>query len=122
MYVIDSFAWLELFGGTQKGEKVKGVFKENTGIATTAANYYEVYYRMEQKFGLAARKRAVRFIENNAQIIPIDNRIATGAAEIRLKEGLSAVDAFTLAAARMLNCKVVTGDKHFRDFTEVSMI
>ena len=114
MYVFDSFAWIELFKGGKKGEKVRRLLNEGRDrIATTTANYYEVYYRLEQEKGPALRERYLHFIETKAAVIPISIDIASVAAQIRLVEGLSAIDAFTLAAARKLKAKVVTGDKDF---------
>jgi predicted nucleic acid-binding protein len=123
MYVLDSFAWLELFEGTKKGAKVKEIIKNNEGkIYTTIANYYEVYYRIEQKLGKEKRKEAIDFIENCANIININKDIASIAAQIRMKEKMSAIDTFTLAAARLIKAKVVTGDKDFQNIPEAILI
>ena len=114
MYVLDSFAWIELFKGSKKGEKVKQLLNEHSDkISTTTANYYEVYYHLEQEKGPVLREKYLRFIENKTTVIPISIDIASAAAQIRLVEKFSAIDAFTLAAARKLKAKVVTGDKDF---------
>ncbi|MBI4214445.1 PIN domain-containing protein [archaeon] len=122
MYLFDSFAWLEFFEGSKRGEAVKRLLRDKTKIYTTSANYYEVFYRMEQKKGPFARERAMHFIESSSKIVPIDTEIAAHAAELRLSEKLSAIDAFTLVAARQVGARLVTGDEDFRRFEEVLMI
>jgi len=124
MYVFDSFAWLELFDGTPRGQHVKKILDQGGHeITTTSANYYEVFYRIEQKLGPIIRDQHMHYITNNSRIIPIDREIAEVAAQLRLTDRLSAIDAFTLAAARISKGKVVTGDKDFQKFkNEVILI
>lgn len=123
MLVVDSFAWIEFFKGTEKGRKVLGYLKNNEGrIATTAANYYEVYYRVTQDAGQKKRDEALKVIRDVSAVVPVDEALAVIAGEIRLRKGLSAVDSFTLAAAKKLGGKVLTGDKHFAGLEEALLL
>lgn len=113
--LIDSFAWMEFFKGTERGRRVYRLLEENAGaIATTAANIYELYYRLEQEFGRPTREKHLAFVKSVAEIVPINEMIARAAGAVRLTHGLSAVDAFAYAAAQLRQAKVVTGDKDFR--------
>lgn len=115
--VFDSNAWISYFEGKEKSFVVERLIKENTGkIMTTAANLYEVKHLALRSGGRNAAEEAVAFIKNNSRIIPVDERLALHAAEIRASTGLSAIDAFTVAAAQLLNAKIVSGDAHFAPF------
>ena len=121
--VFDSFAWIAFFTDEDKG-KVAELLKHNAGeIFTTAANFYEVSYRVFQEKGREKQLEALSFIKKYSEIIPISEEIAITASELRLSHGLSAIDAFTLAAGRHWKAKVVTGDPDFVKFGgEVIMI
>ncbi len=122
-YVIDSFAWMEFFKGTERGGKVKKIMEDDSiGKYTTTANYYEIHYRLTQEKGPGLRDEALAFIKANTRLLDITEEIASTAGEIRVNEGLSAVDAFTLAAARNLKSKVLTGDQDFSKIKETEMI
>lgn len=115
--MVDSFAWLELFSGGSRGARIREIMEKSPGeLYTTAANYYEVYYRATQSAGPDKRDEGLAIIKSNAIVLPVGETVATGAAKIRLTHGLSAVDAFTLAAARMVGAKVLTGDSDFKKF------
>ncbi len=116
--VVDSFAWMELFKGGTRGEKVANLLKTHKKhIYTTTANLYEIYYRLTQQAGVDKREEALTFIKNITTPIDVDEDLAFRAGEIRLIEGFSAIDAFTLAAARRISGKVLTGDQDFKDMT-----
>ena len=111
--LLDSWAWIEFFKGTEKGKKVKDLVK-GSEVYTSAGNVYEVYYRLKEDEGGEKTLNAMNFMEDRCTILPIDKEVAIKAGEIRLKEKLRAIDAFTLAAARMAKVKVLTGDAHFK--------
>ncbi len=114
--VFDSSAWQTYFEGGEKSFAVEKLLKENAGqILTTTANLYEVKY-LALREGREKAEQAVAFVRSNAEIIPIDEYLAMQAAEFRSSHGLSAVDAFTLAAAVQFNAKIVSRDSHFAPF------
>ena len=117
--VLDSFAWMEFFKGTTRGRKVLELLGcADNRFYTTTGNYYEIYYRLTQECGKIKMEEALAYIRHNTTLLDITEELARMAGEIRLKEGLSAIDAFTLAAARANNAKVVTGDRDFSRFKE----
>ena len=115
--LVDSFAWLEIFQGGKRGEKALKHLETNTGeLYTTTENFYEVYYRSAQIYGREKLEQNLATIKNYVTLLPITETTAREAGEIRLEHGLSAVDAFTLAGARMVGAKVLTGDEDFKKF------
>ena len=50
--LLDSWAWIEVFKGTEKGDKILEIItraiKNGDKIYTTTGNLYEVYYRISQ--------------------------------------------------------------------------
>jgi predicted nucleic acid-binding protein len=117
--VVDSFAWIELFKGTTRGKRALDVISEEKNtVYTTYGNYYELYYRLTQEKGQSERDEALAFLRNQTNILEINQQIAEEAGEIRLQHGLSAIDAFTLAAARQVGGKVLTGDRDFDKFKD----
>lgn len=115
--VVDSFAWLEFFKGGPLAEKILGILERSKGsVYTTTANFYEVYYRSSEIYGPEKRERNLAVIKANAELLYLSENMAREAGEIRLRHGLSAIDAFTLAAARIIGGKVLTGDPHFKEF------
>jgi len=117
--IVDSFAWIEFFKGTSRGQKVYGLLENSKNrLYTTTGNYYELYYRLTQECGQLKREEALAYIRHKTTLLEITEVIARSAGELRLAEGLSAIDAFTLAAARINNGKVVTGDKDFDRFKD----
>jgi predicted nucleic acid-binding protein len=99
--LIDSFAWIEYFMGTEMGEEVK------------------------QVVGRAEERRS--FIVKRCAVIPIDEVIAVEAAKIHAEakktmEDFGLADAFVLSSARYKNVKVLTGDPHFKEFSESIML
>ena len=120
--VLDSWTWLEIF---LKGPKAKTVLKcisEADEVLTTAANAYEVLYRVAEDAGGKIAEERRQFIQNSARIISIDLEIATIAAGLHKTANLPAVDAFTLAAARLNNAKVLTGDPHFKGIKDAILL
>lgn len=112
--VVDSWAWLEFFKGTARGALVKRYLTTASSVNTPATNLYEVLYRTLEDEGTDAASKAGVFIENHSHIIAIDKQIASAAVDVRREEKLHAIDALALAAARMLEAKLLTGDPHFR--------
>ena len=121
--VFDSFIWLSFFKNESTSGKIKVLLEDKANqIFSTSANIYEVYYRLSENRGKDDLLVALSFIRDNSKILPIDEFLAILAAELSIKYHLSAIDAFTYAAAKMLNGKLVTGDKDFSKLDDVILI
>lgn len=122
-YVLDTFAWVEYFRGTKKGETVRKCIEEG-GCATPTiaiAELSDVYERGKNNYW----ERDLAFIISKTAIINLDQNIAALSGKTknsirekyRTKFGLA--DAIMLSTAQKLEAKVVTGDQHFKKLSEV---
>jgi len=122
-YVLDTFAWVEYFRGTKKGETVRKCIEEGACATPTIAiaELSGIYEREKNNYW----ERDLAFIISKTTIINLDQNIAAQAGKAkngirekyRTKFGLA--DAIILATAQELEAKVVTGDQHFEKLSEV---
>jgi predicted nucleic acid-binding protein len=79
-YVIDSFAWVESFRGTEAGRKVRGhIESDHSATSTlTLAELKEKYLRE----GWASSESDVAFIEGRTLVASVDKEIALLAGEL----------------------------------------
>ncbi len=124
-YLVDSYAWMEYLDGTSKGEKVREILMQESEVYTLILNISEVISRVKRQD--RDTDNAYKAIVLNCKIINIDQEICRQAgllhAEIRKKiKDFGLIDAFILLMARKLNAKILTGDKHFKDFKEAILI
>jgi len=127
--VVDSYAWIEVFAGTRKGEKAKEVIGKADAVLTPDIVLAEIARKYIRE-GLTERtvKERLIMISEASQVIAIDASIAFEAARayFELKErakdkGLrepSLFDAIVLGSSRVLNANIITGDEHFKDMPE----
>ncbi len=131
--VADSYAWVELFIGSQKGRRVMEKFSGADEIYTPDIVLAELArkYRRERVEANAVEARLSKIFELS-RIVPVDKNIAVRAAELDyelrkkaretgLKEpGL--FDAIVLAVAEVLDASLITGDEHFKGRPEIVWI
>ncbi|MDP4012468.1 MAG: PIN domain-containing protein [Candidatus Nanoarchaeia archaeon] len=124
--VIDSYAWIEYFDGTNLGLKVKDFFNDkNNTIITNAITITEVVSKAKR----AGKdiKEIYEAMSNLSSIYNINDSLALEAGELHAdikskRKHFSVADIFVLLTARKLNAKVVTGDEDFRGLKEAIMI
>lgn len=124
MEVIDTFAWIEYFAGTERGEKARAFIESGEAItpALVVAEFTDKYVRE----GIDPTNR-LRFIRAKTTIAALDDDIAETAGRIsaerrRIVKRWGLVDSCVLATARSRGVKVVTGDDHFQDLKETIRI
>lgn len=124
-FVIDSYAWIEYFRGTDAGRRAKNYIegREAAMSGISVAELKEKYLREGWRYFDAD----LLFITSVATMIPVDKEIAVSAGEINFERkkkvkdwGMS--DSIVLATARKASAKVVTGDPHFKDLKESILI
>lgn len=127
--VVDAYAWVEFFIGSEEAEKVKQTIEQADEIFTPDTVMAEValkYHREgAQEDTIRARLETIGAASN---IVPINNELALEAAKCctRLSKEAkkrklstpSLFDGITLATARVLRAKVITGDEHFKSLPE----
>jgi predicted nucleic acid-binding protein len=122
--VIDSFAWIEYFAGSGKGELAKKYIESGRSITPTIiiAELSAKYAKLKEDFD-----PKLRFITLKSRTVALDEDIAKLAGTINVErkskiDRWGIVDSIVLATARIQKVRVVTGDEHFRDLQEVVMI
>ena len=126
-YVIDSYAWVEYFMGTEAGEKVKPIIESQEEKITPTICLAEVYaktLKTESK-ELAEKQRA--FIKEKSALSSLDEATAVESAKIHTKlkkeiDGWGLADSIVYATALLKKAEVITGDEHFKKLENVLFI
>ena len=130
-YVIDSYAWIEYFRGTSAGVKARRyIEKEDSATPTIVIAELSRKLLKEIKAGRETpegRKARLEFIKTSTIIVNLTKDIAVLAGEIDVKrkskvKGWGLADSIILATARKNKAKVVTGDKHFIDLVDETIM
>ncbi len=117
--IVDSYAWIEYFMGSKKGEKVVELLEnKNYEFLTLECCLAEIKtwsIRNGQDFD-----KLYPIIRSNSTVIRVIEQDWILAAEIRIgcqKKGkdLGLIDACILAVQNRLSTQVLSGDKHFKD-------
>jgi predicted nucleic acid-binding protein len=129
--VVDTYAWVELFIGSEKGL----IVKENLGSAEEVYTPDIVLAELARKYrrkGVEASEVEERLSKISVKNYNHEKKIATKAAEVDCllrekakKMGLrepSLIDAIVLATAKSLNANLITGDRHFKEEPETIWI
>jgi len=124
--IVDTYAWIEYFSGTEIGEKVKKFLVEKYAYTPeiVLAEIARKYIR--EGMSIETVKHRLYIIGELSVITGIDYKIAleSGKAYLELlnhskklklktKPGLG--DAIILETAKILNAKILTGDQHFKN-------
>lgn len=127
--VIDSYAWIEIFSGTQKGRKALAAIEEAEEVLTPDIVLSEVA-RKYMREGADENKAMERLetICEASEVVGIDASTAVESAKMYLlleknakEESLtkpSLFDGIVLAFARVNHAKVLTGDQHFKNLED----
>ena len=124
--IIDTYAWIEYFSGTNMGKRVKRILAEEYTYTPTIVLAEIARKYIREGINTSVVKQRLQIIGELSTIIRIDYSIALEAAKaylellehskklgLRTKPGLG--DAIILATAKVLNAKVLTGDRHFQE-------
>jgi len=120
MKLLDSFAWIEYFRGSKRGEKVRDYVEGSEPLYTPSICLTEIKSRYLRD-GKDPTTR-LKLIVDRSFIIPLDSDIALLAADVKHKHGLHTVDAVIYATAKRKNLILVTGDQHFKGLSNVEII
>ncbi len=131
--VIDTYAWVELLLGSEKGKKVVEILENAEEVYTPSI----VLAESARKFLREGNDEStvaewLDMINAASNITQIDSALALEAAKCHLElvekskrskqNPPSLFDAIVLATARINQCKVLTGDEHFKDLPETLWI
>lgn len=131
--VIDAYAWIEVFLGSEKGRKVKEILERADELYTPDTVLAEIARKYIRE-GADERTTDARLetITTASNVAQIDTKVALEAARcyaqlaINARKGKlknpSLFDAIVLAVGRVIKAKIVTGDEHFRNLPETMWI
>lgn len=127
-FVIDSFAWIEYFRGSEKA-KIIDEYLQYHSIATPTIVLAELsdYY---ERGKIRDWDRDMLFISSKTTIVDLTKDIAITAGQIKNivrekyadKKHFGLADAIILATARKLTAKVLTGDIHFKNLKDAVLL
>ncbi len=118
--IFDTYAWIEYFIGSEKGRIVQEYF--NYEILTPSLVLMELSYKFDQAGW--DFKKFLNFIKSKSRIIGIDEQTILEFGKIynflKLKnKDIGFVDIVIFTLAKVEESKILTGDKHFRDFDNI---
>jgi len=129
--VVDSYSWIEIFLGTEKGERSINAIGDADLVLTPDIVLAEIsrkYFR--ERASEKVIQSRLRTISESSEIITIDETLAleTGRAYLEMADRVTRMslesrkpslsDAIILAIARRNRAKVLTGDLHFLHLPE----
>jgi len=125
-YLVDSFAWIEYFIGSAKGRVVRKIFNNpKSELFTVDCHIAEIkFWALQQKLNFAEHLNAIR---TNSQIVETFLTDWLEAAEEKFDKrkksaNFGLLDAMLLVKQRKLNCRILTGDKHFKKLKNVEYL
>jgi predicted nucleic acid-binding protein len=126
-YVIDSYAWLVYFMGTETDEKTKAIIESSEEKITPTICLTEVYAKTLKVAGKELAEKQRTFIKEKSALAPLDEPTAIEAAKIQNKmkkeiDGWGLADSIVYATGLIKGADVVTGDEHFRKLKGVLFI
>ena len=123
IYIIDSYAWVEYFIGSKKGEILEKLFKDEKNqfliVVCCLAEIKGWSIRNNHNFS-----SLYRTIRANSIILPVTEYNWIEAAEEKMEQrkkqhDFGLIDAVILIKQKERNCKVISGDKHFKRLKNV---
>jgi len=123
-YLIDSYAWVEYYLGSEKGVKIKDII-ETKNIATSIlaiAELSDEFARENSDFDLL-----FQFINSRSKILPLTVKIALNSGKFKSEmrkrfKQFGLADAIIYLTAKINNSKLLTGDVHFKGLKNVEFI
>ena len=120
MKALDSFAWIEYFIGSKRGNKVREYIEREGPLYTPVICLTEIKHRyLREEKDPTSR---INLILDRSLIIAIDKNVALAAADIKQKYKLHTIDALIYASSQLKKLTLVTGDQHFQGLPNVEII
>jgi len=126
-YVLDSYAWLAYFMGTEEGEKTKAIIESQEEKITPTICLAEVYAKTLKVEGAELAEKQRTFIKEKSAFASLDESVAIEAAktQVRMKkeiDGWGLADSVVYATGVVKKAEIVTGDEHFKKLNGVLFI
>jgi PIN domain nuclease of toxin-antitoxin system len=69
--LVDSFAWLDMLKGSERGKNALDVIKRSNDVFTSVLNIYEVKYRIEQIRDEETANDYIKTVKSHTKILNI---------------------------------------------------
>jgi len=122
-YIIDSYAWIEYFIGSKKGEILKKLFLEEKNkfltISCCLAEIKSWVIKNNQNFD-----NLLIIIKANSKVLSLNENDWISAGEERVEQRIKQknfglINSTILIKQKQMNCKIITGDLHFKGFKNI---
>jgi len=132
LIVLDSYAWVEYFLGSEAGKIVKEYLNIEEAVTPSIVLAEIARKYLREQIDEKEVVRRLEFVSANSIIAEIDVDLSVAAAKAYLeilekaereklkKPGLT--DGIVFAIGKTLGAKIITGDEHFKRLTEVIFI
>lgn len=123
LYIIDSYAWVEYFIGSEKGEMLAKLFLDEKNRFLTVECCLAEIRGWSLKNGQDFDK-LFKVIRANSNIASVTEHDWIDAGQIRfeqrkLKKDFGLIDSVLLVKQKEFECRIVTGDKYFKGLRNV---
>ena len=124
VYLIDTYAWVEYFTGSKRGEKVKNIIEDqNNVILTPECCLAEIKgWAIRESMDFEELYSIMRKVSDVRCILTRDWLDAAAIRSELRKKGFGMMDALIIAQQKRVGCKVVSGDPQFEDLKDVIFI
>ena len=124
--IVDSFAWIEYFKGSQRGRMASKIIDDvKIPIFTVDACLAELkFWALTESYPVEAILREVQRISN---LLSTDSEDWLSSAVIKFEKrktvsGIGMIDCLVIYHAKQLNAEILTGDQHFKLESNVILI
>jgi len=119
--LVDSWAWIEYFKGSEAGKKAKEVIEGREQLLLATINAAEIYRFLLQNKSEDAEK-LIKFVLSSSFIIPLETDLALRSAKLKHNLKIRLADAIVIATAEENKAQILTGDDDFKNMKNVIYI
>ena len=119
--VVDSSGWIEYWGNGPKAPMYDPYFAREDRVFLPTIIIYEVYKKLSITRGAALADRFLSYAFRT-KLVPLDETLAIGAAELSIEHRLSMAHAIIYTTALACSAELVTSDQAFSGFPGVTLV
>ena len=120
--MIDSWSWIEYWKGSRYSDKASRYIEGTETAIVSTINLAEIYFSILRDYDEKKAGEKADTVRKRCFVIPLDEKIAIDAAQLKHSLKLGLADSIILATARTRNAKTVTGDKDFEGLPDTVFI
>lgn len=122
--LIDSYAWIEFFIGSDKGKKVGKILEDEKNFTSIVSVAEIVEWCLKNGKDV---EYFTNVMKNYSVILNLNEHICKFSGRINFERkkkvgGWGMIDLFILATALMYDMQILTGDNHFSDIENAVML